>query len=202
MTIDRLRAALLAGGAAAEGIASYRGDWEVTSDAGPEDAARVLTPAAVLIALTAEAEPQLLLTKRTSTMTRHPGQIAFPGGRVDPEDDSAITAALREAEEEVSLARGQVDVLGTLERYETGTGFSILPVVGVVPTGIEYVAHAREVDEIFHVPFAHVMNPANHELRTGEWLGKARKFYVIRHGEREIWGATAGILVNLSRRLG
>lgn len=196
MTIDRLRAVLLSSGAA-----GYRGDWEVTSDAGPEDAARILMPAAVLIALTAEAEPQLLLTKRTSTLSRHPGQIAFPGGRVDPGDASPVAAALREAEEEVALGREQVDVLGSLETYETGTGFSILPVVGVVPPGLRYVPHVREVEEIFHVPFAHVMDPANHELRSGEWQGRARKFYVIRHGEREIWGATAGILVNLSRRL-
>lgn len=199
MTIDALRAALLAG--TVVNPDPFRGDWEVTSDAGPEDAARVLTPAAVLIAISQEAEPQLLLTRRTASMSRHPGQIAFPGGRVDPGDDSAIAAALREAEEEVALGRQHVDVLGTLDRYETGTGFSILPVVGIVPPGLVLTPHAREVDEIFHVPFAHVMDPANHEMRTGEWQGRARKFYVIRHGNREIWGATAGILVNLSRRL-
>nr|WP_310524079.1 CoA pyrophosphatase [Polymorphobacter sp.] len=195
MTIDRLRAALLTGGST-----GFRGDWEVTSDAVP-DGGSELTQAAVLIAVTAEAEPQLLLTKRTANLSRHPGQIAFPGGRVDPDDASAIDAALREAEEEVALGRHHVDVLGTLDRYETGTGFSILPVVGLVPPGLSFTPQEREVAEVFHVPFAHVMNPAHHELRTGQWQGRDRRFYVIRHGEREIWGATAGILVNLSRRL-
>ena len=197
MTIDRLRGALLAG--AATGLRNaLGGDWEMS---GATPAAGVLMPAAVLIAISDEAEPQLLLTRRPTTMARHPGQIAFPGGRVDAGDASAVAAALREAEEEVALQRDQVEVLGTLDHYETGTGFSILPVVGVIQPGLVLIPHEREVAEVFHVPFAHVMDPANHELRTGEWQGRERKFYVIRHGEREIWGATAGILVNLSRRL-
>lgn len=196
MTPDRLRAALLGTRAA-----GYRGDWDVTADAGPDDAARILTPAAVLIAITTEASPQLLLTKRTANLSRHPGQIAFPGGRIDPDDAGPVAAALREAEEEVALARHHVDVLGTLEPYETGTGFSILPVVGLVPPGLALVPHEHEVAEVFHVPFAHVIDPSNHELRTGEWQGRSRRFYVIRSGAYEIWGATAGILVNLSRRL-
>jgi 8-oxo-dGTP pyrophosphatase MutT (NUDIX family) len=196
MAIDRLRAALLTSGASG----GFQGDWDVTADAG-FDRARDLTPAAVLIAVTDEAEPQLLLTRRNANMKRHPGQIAFPGGRIDPGDASPVAAALREAEEEVALGRHHVDVLGTLENYETGTGFSILPVVGVVPPGLVFAAQEREVAEVFHVPFAHVIDPANHEMRTGEWQGRRRNFFVIRHGEREIWGATAGIIVNLSRRL-
>lgn len=199
MIIDRLRAAL-----AGVGVADFRGDWEITADDAPESASDPLgklMPAAVLIAISREAEPQLLLTMRPTTMARHPGQIAFPGGRVDAHDADDIAAALREAEEEVALARGDVEVLGTLDRYETGTGFSILPVVGLVPPGLVLVPHEREVAEVFHVPFASVIDPANHELRTGEWQGRARRFYAIRAGNREIWGATAGILVNLSRRL-
>ncbi|PZN92948.1 MAG: CoA pyrophosphatase [Alphaproteobacteria bacterium] len=196
MTIDRLRGALLAG--TNSGPAWY-GDGHMSGDL--PDPSRLLMPAAVLIAISDEAEPQLLLTRRPTTMTRHPGQIAFPGGRVDPGDDGPISAALREAEEEVALDRGLVEVLGTLDSYETGTGFSILPVVAAVPPGLVLCPHEREVAEVFHVPFAHVMDPANHEVRSGEWQGRERKFYVIRHGQREIWGATAGILVNLSRRL-
>lgn len=195
MPIDRLRAALMAGGAG-----GFRGDWDVTADTG-FDRAPQLTPAAVLIAVTNEAEPQLLLTKRNANMSKHPGQIAFPGGRVDAADLTGIAAALREAEEEVALARHHVDVIGTLDRYETGTGYSILPVVGVVPPGLRFIAQEREVAEVFHVPFGHVIDPANHELRTGEWQGRRRNFFVIRHGNREIWGATAGMIVNLSRRL-
>jgi 8-oxo-dGTP pyrophosphatase MutT (NUDIX family) len=199
MPIDRLRAALLRSGLAG-GAGGFRGDWDVTADTG-FDRALQLTPAAVLIAVTNESDPQLLLTKRNANMSKHPGQIAFPGGRVDAGDATAIAAALREAEEEVALERHHVDVIGTLDRYETGTGFSILPVVGVVPPGLRFIAHEREVAEVFHVPFAHVIDPANHELRTGEWQGRRRNFFVIRHGQREIWGATAGIIVNLSRRL-
>ena len=195
MPIDRLRAALLTSAAS-----GFRGDWDVTNDAGIERV-RDLTPAAVLIAVTNEAEPQLLLTRRNANMKRHPGQIAFPGGRIDPGDADAVAAALREAEEEVALCRHHVEVLGTLDHYETGTGFSIRPVVGVVPPGLRFAAQEHEVAEVFHVPFAHVIDPANHDMQTGEWQGRRRNFFVIRHGDREIWGATAGIIVNLSKRL-
>jgi 8-oxo-dGTP pyrophosphatase MutT (NUDIX family) len=181
--------------------AGYRGDWEVTRDGAPE-AGRTLMPAAVLIAVSDEPEPQLLLTRRSAALTRHAGQIAFPGGRIDPEDAGAVAAALREAEEEVALDRRLVDVVGTLDPYETGTGFSILPVVGIIPPGLTLAPHEHEVAEVFHVPFAHVVDTANHERRSGEWQGQTRHFYVIRHGNREIWGATAAILVNLARTLG
>ena len=195
MPIDRLRTALLASGAP-----GYRGDWDVTADAG-FDRALTLTPAAVLMAITDESVPQLLLTRRNANMAKHPGQIAFPGGRVDPEDDGHIAAALREAEEEVALARHHVEVLGTLGPYETGTGYSITPVIGIVPPGLLLRGAEAEVAEVFHVPFAHVIDPANHEMRSGEWQGRRRNFFIIRHGSREIWGATAGMIVNLSRRL-
>jgi 8-oxo-dGTP pyrophosphatase MutT (NUDIX family) len=193
MLLTRLRTAL--GATAPPG---YRGDWEVTAEAAPEPA-RALMPAAVLIAVSDEPEPQLLLTRRSAALTRHAGQIAFPGGRIDPEDADAVAAALREAEEEVALDRRLVEVVGTLEPYETGTGFSILPVVGIVPPALVLTPHEREVAEVFHVPFAHILDTANHERRTGEWQGRARQVYVIRHGVHEIWGATAAILVNLAR---
>lgn len=194
MPIDRLRAALLA-----DRRRGYRGDWEVTADASPEPGP--LTPAAVLIAITREAEPQLLLTRRTANLSRHPGQIAFPGGRVDPGDSGPVAAALREAEEEVALPATEVEVLGGLDPYTTGTGFAIHPVIGLIPAGLVLIPHEAEVAEVFHVPFAHVIDAANHERRTGDWKGRPRHFYVIRHQDREIWGATAGILVNLARQL-
>ncbi len=200
MPIDRLRAALLASGAPGADWPGYRGDWDVTADTG-FDRVAALTPAAVLIAITDEAEPKLLLTRRNANMAKHPGQIAFPGGRVDPEDDGHVAAALREAEEEVALARHHVEVLGTLGPYETGTGYAITPVVGIVPPGLVLRRAEAEVAEVFHVPFAHVIDPANHELHTGEWQGRKRNFFIIRHGAHEIWGATAGMIVNLSKRL-
>ena len=194
MAIDRLRTAL-----ARRVDSALIGDWDLAPEAGR--VRPVLTPAAVLIAVTREAEPQLLLTRRNAAMRRHPGQIAFPGGRIDAGDVDAVAAALREAEEEVALQRGDVELLGTLDEYETGTGFAITPVVGVVPPGLAFTPQVSEVDTVFHVPFAFVIDPANHEVRTGEWQERERRYYVIRHGEHEIWGATAGILVNLSRRL-
>jgi 8-oxo-dGTP pyrophosphatase MutT (NUDIX family) len=195
MAVDRLRQAM-----ARPVLATTGGDWDLHPDPDRPIPA-VLTPAAVLIAVTRETEPQLLLTRRNADLRRHPGQIALPGGRIDPEDADAVAAALREAEEEVALSRNIVETLGILDAYETGTGYAITPVVGLVPPGLAFTPQASEVAEVFHVPFAHVIDPANHEVRSGEWQGRERRFYVIRHGNREIWGATAGILVNLARRL-
>jgi len=199
MVIDRLRVAL-ARPAAAGFVESMGGDWDLHPDPDRLIPA-MLTPAAVLVAVTREAEPQLLLTRRNADLRRHPGQIAFPGGRIDPEDTDAIAAALREAEEEVALPRRAVELLGTLDRYETGTGYAITPVVGLVPPGLAFVPQPSEVAAVFHVPLAFVLNPANQEVRSGEWQGRERRFYAIRYGDHDIWGATAGILVNLARRL-
>ncbi|MBB6227722.1 8-oxo-dGTP pyrophosphatase MutT (NUDIX family) [Polymorphobacter multimanifer] len=198
MPIEALRAALLAG-ASADG---FGGDHAVSGH--PEEPPEIrgaLARAAVLMAVTTEREPQLLLTRRQAHLKRHAGQIAFPGGRMDAGDASLVVTALREAEEEVALAREHVEVLGMLENYTTGTGFAVTPVVGLVPPGLLLHAHAGEVAEMFHVPLAHVLDPRNHELRMGEWLGKPRRTFVIRHGGREIWGATAGMIVNLSKRI-
>lgn len=196
MPIEQLRAALLADSAAAFG-----GDHAVSGDMELGDSPVAPMPAAVLMAVTMEHEPQLLLTRRQAHLKRHAGQIAFPGGRADPGDTSAVMTALREAEEEVALGRGHVEVLGLMPDYMTGTGFVVTPVVGLVPAGLALRAHEGEVAELFHVPLAYVLDPANHEVRLGEWQGKPRRTFVIRHDHREIWGATAAMIVNLSRRL-
>ena len=190
---DRLRAAT------GTVSAAYGGDWAVASHI--PDPARVLTDAAVLIAVIDRPVPTLLLTRRTQHLRRHAGQVAFPGGRIDPDDADAVAAALREAHEEVALDPAAVTVIGTTDLYETGTGYSITPVLGIIPPDLPLVANPCEVETMFEVPFDFVLDPANHQARIGEWQGRERRFYVIAAGGHEIWGATAAMLVNLSRRL-
>ncbi len=157
--------------------------------------------AAVLIAITDRAEPGVILTQRTDTLRRHAGQVAFPGGRVDPEDADAVAAALREAHEEVAMPTDAVHVVGATDRFRTGTGYDIVPVVGVVPPDLPLVPHEAEVAAVFEVPLAFLLDPANHRETSAEWQGRTRRFYEIPWPDRRIWGATAGIIVNLSRRL-
>jgi 8-oxo-dGTP pyrophosphatase MutT (NUDIX family) len=154
-----------------------------------------MQPAAVLIPLV-EREQGLtvLLTRRAETLRRHSGQIAFPGGRADPGEPPWETA-LREAEEEVGLDRSFVRVAGLCDPYETVTGYSIVPVVGFVRTGFTLDLHAAEVAEVFEIPFAFAMDPANHERRTRDFGdGLSRGYFAIAHDERLVWGATAGML--------
>lgn len=157
--------------------------------------------AAVLIAVTDRAEPGVILTQRTETMRNHPGQIAFPGGRVDPEDDGLIGAALREAEEEIALPRGKVDVIGIADPYRTITGYDVTPVVGVVPPDLRLVPAEAEVANVFEVPLAFLLDSAHHQEASADYEGRRRRFYEIQYGERRIWGATAAMIINLSRRL-
>lgn len=165
------------------------------------DAGRELTPAAVLIAITGRAAPGVLLTQRPTSMRRHAGQVAFPGGRIDPGDDGPIAAALREAEEEIGLARRHVTVIGATDRYHTGTGFDITPVIGIVPPDLPLTPNPAEVEDWFEVPLAHLLNPANHARASALWQGKRRDYFEIHWQTRRIWGATAGMIVNLARRM-
>ena len=194
MPIDRVRR-LLSGPFTPQ----PHGDWDLMRSAPPP--ADRLTPAAVLMAISDEQEPQLLFTKRTAHLKRHAGQVAFPGGRQDEGDESPVATALREAHEEVALPPPTVEVLGTLDPYRTGTGFLVTPVVGVVPPGLALRPDPGEVDELFHVPLAHVLDPANHLRESARWQGQLRHYWTIRHDRHVIWGATAGMIVALSRRL-
>ncbi|GAO40726.1 putative hydrolase [Sphingomonas changbaiensis NBRC 104936] len=159
-----------------------------------------LTPAAVLVAITDRAEPGVILTRRTETLRRHAGQVAFPGGRIDPGED-AIAAALREAEEEIALPRDRVELVGPADRYVTVTGFQVTPVIGVVPPDLPLIPSAAEVADWFEAPLAFVLDPANHLEREVDWQGRRRRYYEILWNERRIWGATAAMIVNLARRL-
>ena len=155
----------------------------------------------MLIAVTDRAEPGVLLTRRTETLSKHPGQVAFPGGRIDPGDADAIAAALREAEEEIALPRAAVRIVGTADRYRTITGFDVTPVIGVVPPDLTLVPSEAEVAEVFEVPLGFVLDSANHLEARVEWQGRNRHYYEITWGSHRIWGATAAMIVNLSRRL-
>ncbi len=160
-----------------------------------------VSPAAVLVPIVDRPSPGLLLTVRADTVRKHAGQIAFPGGRIDPEDDGPVSAALREAEEEIELARGWVDVIGTADRYRTITGYEVTPVVAVVPPDLPLRPHPDEVAAIFEAPLSYVLEPQHQLVRTMEWRGQQRCYYQIDWQGRRIWGATAAMIVNLSRRL-
>jgi len=158
--------------------------------------------AAVLIPVVERPSPTILLTTRTETMRSHSGQVAFPGGRVDDADEDAIAAALREAEEEIDLPRHIVDIIGITDRYRTGTGFHVTPVLGVIPPDLALTPHDAEVADIFEVPLDLLLNPANFNENTVEWQGRERTFFELYWEERRIWGATAAMIINLGRRLG
>jgi 8-oxo-dGTP pyrophosphatase MutT (NUDIX family) len=162
----------------------------------------VLAPAAVLVAITDRPEPGLILTERATTLRKHAGQIAFPGGRVDPGDADEIAGALREAQEEIALPPSAVQVVGTSDRYCTFTGFDIVPVLGVIPPDLPLRAQEGEVASWFELPLAYALNPANRIRREVEYAGAMRAHYEIFWQDRRIWGITAAILANLSRRLG
>ena len=157
--------------------------------------------AAVLVPVVDHPEPTVLLTLRTAGLSTHAGQIAFPGGKIDPSDEHPLAAALREAEEEIGLDRQFVEPLGYLAPYLSGTGFRIVPSVARVDPGFRLTVNPHEVDDAFEVPLAFLMGPENHQQHSREWRGMMRTYYAMPFGERYIWGVTAGILRNLYERL-
>lgn len=174
----------------------------LTGDHADLDAiAAPLAQAAVLVAVTDRAEPGVILTRRTDTLSRHAGQIAFPGGRIDPGDAGPSAAALREAEEEIALPRDRVTLVGEADRYRTVTGFEVTPVIGVVPPDLVFTPAAAEVAAVFEVPLGFLLDSGNHVEASVEWQGRNRHYYEIIWGEHRVWGATAAMIVNLSRRL-
>lgn len=158
-------------------------------------------PSAVLIAITDRPEPGLILTQRSENLRKHPGQVAFPGGRVDPEDASIIAAALREAEEEIGLPREKVDVIGMTDPFRTHTGYLIVPVVAVIPPDLGFAPQPDEVSAIFEVPLDYALDPERRNVVFTEFEGRMRNYHEILWRDRRIWGVTAGMLVNLSYRL-
>lgn len=166
----------------------------------PELRSRAAIRAAVLIAITDRSEPGVILTVRRDHLRTHAGQIALPGGRVDPGEEP-VAAAVREAQEELGLDPALVELVGCLDDYRTVTGYVITPAVAVVPPDLPLTPHEHEVADWFETPLAHLLDPANQQLQTAVFAGRERRYWQIEWDGRQIWGATAAMLVNLSRRL-
>jgi len=160
-----------------------------------------LVPAAVLVAIILGPAPGVLLTKRTAHLTKHAGQVSFPGGRMDPGDPHPEAAALREAEEEIGLDPSMVELVGRLPDYVTGTGYRITPVLGLLPPGLELTPSPHEVEAVFELPMAVLLDPAAPRHRRAHHRGRWRSFWVWPHPDHYIWGATAAILVHLAHLL-
>jgi 8-oxo-dGTP pyrophosphatase MutT (NUDIX family) len=180
-----------------------RGDHDLNPDETSWlDPGQRFREAAVLVPLVDRGhELKVLFTQRTEELPTHPGQISFPGGKIDPHDRTPLAAALRETEEETGIARSFVDVVGYLDGYRTGTGFRITPVVAIVREGFRLAPEPGEVADVFEVPLSFLMDPVNHQTDSAIWRGKRRYFYAMPYDGRYIWGATAGILRNLFERV-
>lgn len=181
--------------------------FEANRDVGPvglrDDSDFAPTPlrdAAVLMAITDRPEPGILLTHRPTTMASHPGQVAFPGGKLERHED-AVEAALREAHEELAIDPSQVQIVGRAQHFVTGSGFKLTPVLGMVPPDLPIRPDPREVESWFEAPLRHVFDPANHVAKSGLFMGHRRDYTEIEWEGHRIWGITAGILVHLSHRL-
>ena len=178
-----------------------RGDLDLNPSMWEVAGVSATKPAAVLIPVVDRREPTVLLTIRTRELASHAGQVAFPGGKIDPADESPVAAALREAKEEIGLAPSLIEPLGYLDLYLTFSGFRILPTVARVQPDFALTLNPREVTETFEVPLDFLMTPANHQLRSRDWKGINREYYAMPFGDRYIWGITAGIVRNLYDRV-
>ncbi|HTJ65367.1 MAG TPA: CoA pyrophosphatase [Alphaproteobacteria bacterium] len=197
--IRRHFVARVPGPARGGGLHLLRGDHDLNPGMAP---AAALRAAAVLVPLVDRSRDlSVLLTQRTANLEHHAGQIAFPGGRVEETDADDIATALRETEEEIGLSRNHVEPVGRLDRYITRTGFTVTPVVGLVEPPFKLTLAPDEVADAFEVPLSFILDPANRQRDSYEFQGVERHFYVFRFGERNIWGATAGMLVNLAETL-
>jgi 8-oxo-dGTP pyrophosphatase MutT (NUDIX family) len=182
-------------------IPGARGDLDLDPSLWERAGVAATRPAGVLVGVVDRPEPTVLLTLRNADLESHGGQIAFPGGKIEPSDASPAAAALREAHEEIGLAPDLVDPIGHLDLYLTFSGFRILPTVARVDPDLRLTLNRAEVAEAFEVPLAFLMDARNHALHSRDWRGVIRRYYAMPFGERYIWGVTAGILRNLYERI-
>ena len=182
-------------------VEGARGDLDLNPEIWVRAGVKATRPAAVLVPVIDRSEPTVLLTLRTAELASHAGQVAFPGGKIDPADQSPVDAALRETSEETGLASALIEPIGYLDLYLTFSGFRILPTVARVKPEFTLRLNSREVTETFEVPLEFLMTPANHQRKTRDWNGLTRDYYAIPFENRYIWGITAGILRNLYERV-
>jgi 8-oxo-dGTP pyrophosphatase MutT (NUDIX family) len=182
-------------------ITPARGDHDLDPVMQKVAEVRPIRPAAVLVPVVDHAEPTVLLTQRSAHLPDHPGQVSFPGGKIDKTDVHPLDSALREAEEEIGLDRGHVEPLGSLDLYMTTLGYRIVPVIARVTPGFALTLNTSEVDATFEVPLSFLMDQNNVQRHSRDWQGMTRHYYAITFGERYIWGVTAGILRNLHERI-
>jgi 8-oxo-dGTP pyrophosphatase MutT (NUDIX family) len=184
-----------------DSMPGVRGDLDLDPLLWAKAGVKATKPAAVLIPVVERLEPAVLLTQRTADLASHSGQIAFPGGKIDPTDESPQAAALREAWEEIGLDAKFIDPIGYLDLYLTFSGFRILPLLARVDPGYRLTLNPAEVSDAFEVPLEFLMHPGNHQRLKRDWKGIERQYYAMPFHDRYIWGVTAGILRNLYERI-
>ena len=180
---------------------SYSSDFDLNPDMNLDQKFNFLEASVLIPILTFKKDLEILLTKRSNNLKNHPGQIAFPGGKKDQIDSSPIETALRETQEEVGLNPKNVEIVASLPSHKTATGFVIKPYLGLINQPFSETLRQGEVDEIFTVPYEYILNEKNFSIQTRKWNGSQRSYYVVPYGPYYVWGATARILLNLSRAL-
>ncbi len=180
---------------------SCSSDFDLNPDMNLDQKFNFLEASVLIPILTFKKDLEILLTKRSNNLKNHPGQIAFPGGKKDQSDSSPIETALRETQEEVGLNPKNVEIIASLPSHKTATGFVIKPYLGLINQPFSETLRQGEVDEIFTVPYEYILNEKNFSIQTRKWNGSQRSYYVVPYGPYYVWGATARILLNLSRAL-